>query len=51
MLTWPSETILYASDTSDAALTEAKEYIAREGLTKEQVALIKKGDMIMVRVK
>ena len=39
---------LFASDTSDAALADAKAYIKRQGLTKDDVKLIKKNGQILV---
>lgn len=43
-----SGTVMYASDTTEASLTDAKEYISRMGLTKLDVKLIKKQGQILV---
>lgn len=43
--------ILYHSDDSDASLTEAREYISDQGLTAEDVKLIRKDSAIMVVAK
>lgn len=41
-------TVLFASDDTDASLTDAKEYIKSMGLTKLDVKLIKKQGQILV---
>ena len=43
-----SGTVMYASDDTDASLTDAREYISRMGLTKVDVKLIKKQGQILV---
>ena len=43
--------ILYHSDDSDASLTEAREYISDQGLTSDDVKLIRKNNAIMVVAK
>ena len=45
------ETTLYASDNSEASVTEAREYIAQHGLTQDDVRFIKKGDYVLVVAK
>lgn len=40
--------ILYASDDSEASVTEAREYIREQGLTAEDVRLIRKEGQILV---
>ena len=44
--------VLYASDDSEEAIAEAREYIRSRGLTRDDVRLIKRmhGDMKMVMV-
>ena len=44
-------TVLYASDDSDASVAEARAYIAREGLTGEDVRLIRKEGQVLVIAK
>ena len=44
-------TVLYASDDSDASVAEARAYIAREGLTGEDVRLIRKEGQVLVVAK
>lgn len=46
-----SGTVLYASDDSDASVTEAREYIARMRLTSDDVRLIRKDGQILVVAK
>lgn len=43
--------VLYASDDSEASITQAREYILREGLTADDVRLIKKEGMVLVIAK
>lgn len=43
--------ILYHSDDSEASLTEARDYISVQGLTSEDVRLIRKDNAIMVVAK
>lgn len=40
--------ILYASDDSESSIAEAREYIARMGLTSDDVRLIRKDGQILV---
>ena len=42
------KTVLYASDTSDDAVADAKSYIARMGFTKDDVKLIQKSGQTLV---
>lgn len=44
----PANTTLYHSDDSPESITEAREYIAKHGLTKEQCKLIRRGSEVMV---
>ena len=44
----PATTVLYASTDCPEAVTEAREYIAREGFSSEQVRLIRRDGMILV---
>lgn len=44
----PADTILYASTDCHEAVTEAREYIAREGFNNEQVRLIRRDGMVLV---
>lgn len=41
-------TVLYASDGSDAALAEARAWIAERRLTREDVKLVKRDGMVLV---
>lgn len=50
-MNWPSGFILYAIDDSEQSITEARAYVKDMGLTKDQVSLIRKDGMIMVRVR
>lgn len=50
-MTLPPGFIMYASTDTPEALTEAREYIAREGLTSEQVRLIRVDGQIRVVTK
>lgn len=50
-MTLPPEIVLYASDDSDASITEARDYIRRHGLTQDDVRLIRKGGSVMVVAK
>ena len=45
------ETVLFHSDDSDAGTQDARAYIARFGLTSDQVRLIKKAGAVMVIAK
>lgn len=40
--------VLYASDDSAESVTEARAYIAREGLTSEDVRFIRKEGQVLV---
>lgn len=42
---------MYASDDSEASITDAREYIRQNGLTAEQVKLIRKDGQILVVAK
>jgi hypothetical protein len=44
----PPDFILYASDVSDAAVTEARAYIKTNQLTSDDARLIKKDGMTLV---
>lgn len=44
-------TVLYASDDSDASISEAREYIRQHGLTQDDVRLIRKDGSVMVVAK
>ena len=44
-------TILYASDDSDQSIQEAREYIARTGLTEDDCRIIRKAGSVMVVAK
>jgi predicted O-methyltransferase YrrM len=46
-----ANTILYASDDSEASIAEAREYIARMGFTSEHVRLIRKDGQVLVIAK
>lgn len=46
-----AQTVMYASDDSEASIAEAREYIARMGLTAEDVRLIRKDGQILVVAK
>lgn len=39
---------MYASDDSEASIAEAREYIREQGLTGEQVRLIRKEGQVLV---
>jgi hypothetical protein len=41
-------TVLYASDTSDDAASEARAYIRQHGLTRDDVKLVRREDQILV---
>ena len=43
--------VLYASNSSQEALDDAKEYIARFGLTADDVALVRRGGQTLVIAK
>ena len=43
--------ILFASDNSDEAVTDAKAYIARFGLTHDDVSLLRKDGMTFIVAK
>lgn len=40
--------VIYHSDDSPESITEAREYIAKHGLTTEDVRLIRRGSEVMV---
>lgn len=44
-------TVMYASDDSEASITDAREYIRQNGLTSEQVKLIRRDGQILVVAK
>ena len=46
-----SEHILFASDNSNEAVTDAKAYIARFGLTHDDVSLLRRDGMTLVVAK
>lgn len=50
-MTIPLETVLYASDDSDASITEARAYIRQHSLTQDDVRLIRKAGSVMVVTK
>ena len=41
-------TVLYASDDSDAGVTDARDYIRRHGFTRADVRLVKRDGQVMV---
>ena len=43
--------VMYASDDSEASIADAREYIRQNGLTSEQVKLIRKDGQILVVAK
>lgn len=47
----PAGFVLYASDESEASITQAREYIRREGLTADDVKLIKVDQQVRVVAK